>query len=380
MAREIVIAPDSFKGTATAAEVASAIAQGWHSVCPGDSVRLLPMADGGEGTLDAMERAVVGAARRPVTVRGPLEDDLASTWLRLPNGTGVVELAASSGITLLPRLHSMSAHSLGFGQTILAALNDGVDRLLLAIGGSSSTDGGIGMLSALGARFTDRSGTPIVTGARGLATEFFPDLHALVPLPRGGARVLSDVTNPLLGPHGAARTFGPQKGASAPADVERLERGLERVAHAFPQVDPNAPGTGAAGGVGFGLALWGAQIHSGASAVAEAIGLCEAAASADFVITGEGRFDAQTAGGKVATVVAGLAPGRTLLVAGSIDAPPGEWFRESISLTELAGSADAAKSDPLRFAFDAGALLARSAAGQTRCAVSDGVMSRKDAP
>jgi len=150
MTRRVVIAPDSFKGTASAADAAAAIARGWASAAPGDELVLRPMADGGEGTIDAFEAADPGALRIPVTVQGPDGRPVATSWLRLPDGSAVVELAMTSGITLLDPLRPLDAHTLGFGQAIAAALDAGASRLLLALGGSSSTDGGIGALAALG--------------------------------------------------------------------------------------------------------------------------------------------------------------------------------------------------------------------------------------
>ncbi|MFK4808501.1 glycerate kinase, partial [Microbacterium sp. ZW CA_36] len=219
MARTVVIAPDSFKGTIGAAAAAEALAGGWSRVRPSDDVRLMPMADGGEGTVDAFAAAVPGARRMPVTVTGPEGTPVEASWVLLPatadapRGTAVVELANTSGIELLgapPRLRPLDAHTRGFGEAIAAALAHGVSRLVLGIGSSSSTDGGTGMLTALGARFTDAAGAPIVDGARGVAAVSAADLSGLVALPPEGVTVLSDVTNPLLGTRGAAAVFGPQ--------------------------------------------------------------------------------------------------------------------------------------------------------------------------
>ncbi|WP_314149630.1 glycerate kinase, partial [uncultured Leifsonia sp.] len=154
----VVVAPDSFKGSASATEVASALADGWRSVRPGDVVRLAPMADGGEGTLDAFEVAVPGAVRHPVRVTGPSGDEVDASWLLLPDGTALVELAETSGLGLLRRPAPHDAHTIGFGQAIAAALDAGATALLLAIGGSASTDGGAGALTALGARLLDADG------------------------------------------------------------------------------------------------------------------------------------------------------------------------------------------------------------------------------
>ncbi|MRG61179.1 glycerate kinase [Agromyces sp. CFH 90414] len=357
----IVLAPDSFKGTATAAEAADALARGWRSVRPHDEVVGVPMADGGEGTLDAFAAAVPGAERVPVTVQGPDDRPVEACWLRLPDGTAVVELALASGITLLDPLRPLDAHTIGFGQAIAAALDGGAVGLLLAIGGSSSTDGGVGALTALGARFTDAGAHPAGAGGRGLEALARVDLSGLRPLPAGGARILSDVTNPLLGSAGAAAVFGPQKGAT-PEQVDQLAANLARLAHAMPGGAglAAAAGAGAAGGTGFGLLAWGAEMAGGAGAVADAIGLADALAGADLVVTGEGRFDGQSAAGKVPSEVAARAAAAGVpvaLVAGAITADASA-FAASASLSELAGSPEAAMREPLRWLEAAGAALA----------------------
>ncbi len=335
----IVVAPDSFKGTATAASVAEAIREGWLSVRPDDSVTLAPMADGGEGTLDAFATAVPGAVRVPITVTGPDGSPVDTSWLRLPDGRAVVELAATSGLPLLGGdLLPDTATSRGFGEAIAAALSSGVTGLVLGIGGSASTDGGSSVLDVIG------------------------DL----PLPSGGVVVLTDVTSPLLGPTGAAAVFGPQKGIT-PDRVASFDDRLAAFAGRFPDVDPSTPGAGAAGGVGFGLLVWGATLARGASAVADVLGLPALLDGADVVVTGEGRYDGQSAAGKVPSVVRALAAShapaaRSMLVAGAIDAPLDD-YDAAASLTVLAtqttGEPDDALADPLRFARIAGQRLAR---------------------
>jgi glycerate kinase len=362
-ATRVVIAPDSFKGTAGAPDVARALGAGWASVRPQDTVVLLPMADGGEGTLDAFELAVPGVVRMPVTVTGPDDNPVDTSWLLLPDGTGVVELACTSGITLLDPLRPLDAHSTGFGEAIAAALRHGVQRLYLALGGSSSTDGGAGTLTALGARFLDAAGRPVRRGGRGLADLTEVDLGGLPALPDGGVLILSDVTNPLLGTAGAAPVFGPQKGADA-AQVAMLDAGLARLAGLL-RVDPVPPGAGAAGGTAYGLLAWGARIAAGSAAVGQALGVPAMVAGASVVITGEGRFDAQSAAGKVPSYLAdlaGTAGAPALLVAGAIDAAalgagPGR-FAAALALTELAGSPAAAMADPLHWLHLAAARLA----------------------
>lgn len=349
-----------------AADAARALADGWRSVRPDDEILLRPMADGGEGTLDAFAIAVPGARTMPVTVTGPDDRPVRTHWLLLPSspdaihGTGVVELASTSGIELLghagPR--PLDAHTLGFGQAIRAALEHGVSRLVLAIGSSASSDGGSGALIALGARVLGASGRPVSLGARGLSWVASTDLDGVLPPPAGGAIVLTDVTNPLLGEDGAAAVFAPQKGASR-ADMGRIDRGLRNwsgVCHG----EPDAPGAGAAGGTGFGLRLWGATLVPGAERVAELIDLDGAIKGADLVLTGEGRYDSQTRDDKAPGYVAGRAAlfgCRTALVAGVVDGDV-RGFDQVLSLTDLAGSSERAVSAPATWLRAAGAALA----------------------
>lgn len=346
-AQRVIIAPDSFKGSATAVEVAEALAAGWRDERPGDDVVLAPMADGGEGTVDAFAVAVPEARRHALTVPGPDDRPVETSWLMLPDGTAVVELASASGITLLDPLRPLTAHTRGFGRAIAAALDAGARSLLLAIGGSSSTDGGVGALRELGARFVSVAGHDLGDGGGALHDLASVDLHGLRAVPEGGALILSDVTNPLLGDSGAAHVFGPQKGASLD-DVLRLDDGLRHLA-AHLAADPEEAGTGAAGGTGFGLLAWGARLAPGSSAVGEALGLPALVEGADVVVTGEGRFDAQSMAGKVPSYLLSLAEAsgaRAVLVAGAIQAPTSA-FADAASLTESAGSAAAAIADPL---------------------------------
>ena len=354
----ILIAPDSFKGSATAAEAAQAIAKGWLRERPSDDIQLLPMADGGEGTLDAFEVAVPGAVRQPIEVLGPDDRPAQSSWLLLPSGVGVIELASTSGITMLDPLRPLHAHTFGFGQAIAAALDAGVTSLVLALGGSSSTDGGLGALEALGARLLDSSGEAIPRGNHGLSALASVDLSGMRALPSGGAIVLTDVTSPLFGPDGAAHHFGEQKGASVDQRHE-MDANLRALAGVF-GVDPDLPGAGAAGGTGYGLAAWGAELRGGASEIGELVGAPARAAAADVVITGEGRFDSQSLVGKVPGYIVSIAGDATLmLVAGGIDGPA-TGFAASVSLTELAGTAAAAMADPLRYLTEAGLRLAQT--------------------
>ena len=376
---QVVIAPDSFKGSMDAAAAAEAIGSGWRAARPLDELRLLPQADGGEGTLDAIATAVEDARLRDVgPVTGPDGRPVEGHWLELPDGAAVVELAISSGLPLMSVPDPLGATTRGLGELIAAALDAGVTSLVVALGGSASTDGGAGALRALGLELFDAAGVPLADGGGALARLDRVDAGRLRRPPAGGVRLLSDVTAPLLGPTGAAAVFGPQKGASA-AQVVELDAALARWASLLARTlvvtdspsqperageDTAAPGAGAAGGTGYGfLAAWGAAIEPGAAAIAELTGLTAAAASADVIITGEGRFDATSLGGKVVGHALSLdvkPNARRAIIAGSLAMPPpsGVW---AASLVELAGSLDAALDDPARWLYAAGVTAARAA-------------------
>ncbi|MET0590811.1 MAG: glycerate kinase [Naasia sp.] len=345
----VLIAPDSFKGTVSAVHAARAIADGWRSERPGDELLLLPMADGGEGTLEALAAARRDAVWHRVDVDPPApgERPVRGRWLELPRSVGgqlgVVELAEMAGLPLLDVPAPLTAHTRGLGQAIRAALAAGVDELWVALGGSASTDGGAGALQALGARILTMSGDPIGPGGGALTSVRTVDLSALPPLPAGGVSLLTDVTAPLLGSEGAAAVFGPQKGAT-PEDIVRLDGGLGLWAAALGG-DVDEPGAGAAGGTAFGLRAWGARIVAGAPAVADALGISSLARTVDVVVTGEGRFDAQSTTGKGPGHVLDLAQQGTatrILIAGDII---GDVDAERLSLTDLAGGSGPAKQD-----------------------------------
>src|SRR6516225_10103667 len=269
----VLIAPDSFKGSASATAVALALAAGWLAARPGDRVTRLPLADGGEGTLDVLAATVPGSRWHRARVTGPDGAPVTSRWLGLPDGTAVAELARSSGLPLLPRPDPMGAQTTGLGEVLGRAL------------------------AALGARFLDAAGQPLPPGGGALAALARVDLSQLRPPPAGGVTCLTDVTAPLLGPRGAAAVFGPQKGAGR-AQTARLEAGLARLAELLGG-DPAAPGAGAAGGTGYGLATaWDAVLAPGAAELSRLAGLDRALARADLAITGEGRFDATSLTGK----------------------------------------------------------------------------------
>ncbi|MGF3057145.1 glycerate kinase [Microbacterium sp. YY-01] len=362
----VVIAPDSFKGTITAADAVTALTVGWHSVDPSADICARPMADGGEGTLDAFAAVHPEAEYRTVTITGPDGFEIEALWLYLPptpdaaHGTAVIDVASTVGIELLTELLPLDADTTGFGEAIAAALDEGVSRIIVGIGSSSSTDGGTGMLRALGARFIDAEGEETPSGARGLTDIVAVDMSQMRPAPE--VLVLTDVTNALVGRRGAARVFGPQKGLSSAADIGRTDAALAKLARLL-EVDARTPGSGAAGGLGAALLAWGGRLVPGAHEVAELIKLDAAVHDADIVITGEGSFDGQSGAGKVPAYVAEMAARAHVpvaLVAGRItpDAHT-DAFVATASLTELAGTADAAMNDAAHWLEQAGADLAR---------------------
>jgi glycerate 2-kinase len=311
----VVIAPDKFKGSLDAAGVAEALAAGVRDVVPDADCVLVPMADGGDGTVAAFLAG--GASARTVRVSGPLGEPVEATYAR-DGATAVVEMAAASGLVLLHgKRDARRATTRGTGELLRDALDGGARRILLGIGGSATTDGGAGALAALGARFFDGEGDELDPTPAGLAAVVRVDLGGLDPRVRPASTtaeaevsiaVACDVDSPLLGPLGAAAVFGPQKGASS-ADVAFLDRTLARLADAMTAASGRdlryRPGAGAAGGLGWALAsACGAQLERGVALVAAVRGLPGALRGADWCFTGEGRIDAQTLRGKVVDGVA----------------------------------------------------------------------------
>lgn len=370
----VVIAPDSFKGTIGAAAAAAELAAGWLAARPGDEVICLPLADGGEGTVDVLAAAAGPSARwHEARVSGPGAQQVTARWLELADDVHVIELASAAGLPQLAEPDPLHAHTAGVGELLGRALDAGARRIVIGLGGSASTDGGTGALAALGARFLDAAGAPLARGGaplRGLAAA---DLSRLRPPPGGGVACLTDVRAPLLGPAGAAAVFGPQKGAG-PDEIAVLEAGLARLA-AVLGGDPAEPGAGAAGGTGYGLAAaWGAELRAGSAEIASIAGLAAALAGAGLLITGEGRYDATSGAGKVTgavTAAAARAGVPVALVAGTIDGQPPPAVGRSVALAALAGTAAAAMAEPARWLRLAGTELARSgrprapAAGET---------------
>jgi glycerate kinase len=295
----VLFAPDSFKGSLTSVEVARALAAGWRRARPDDELLLSPLADGGEGTLVAIE-AAGGWTWRSTTVQDPIGRPTEARWLRSTDGSrAVIELAEASGLSRLAlnERDPVAAHTFGTGEVLIAALDEGARSIILGIGGSATSDGGIGLLTALGVTLEDDASL----------TDLDPRLADVA------LEVACDVTNPVLGPHGAVETYGPQKGATTPEIRAELEANLEHVVDALERAtgrrERDTPGAGAAGGVGFGLLAIQNRFESfalrpGVELVMDATDFPGKLDRSDLVVTGEGRIDEQTAFGKTALGVA----------------------------------------------------------------------------
>ncbi len=347
-ALRVVLAPDSFGGALDSVAVTDAMAAGWLRARPDDSVVRAPMSDGGEGTLAAVAAALGGRGeRRSLSTVDPLGRAVAADWLLIDQGQGAfIEMATASGLAhLAPAERTPAsirvASTRGTGDLIRAALDAGVRRITLGLGGSATNDGGAGLLAALGVRFLDSAGGELPPGGASLARLARVDASGLDPrLASVELVAASDVTNPLCGPVGASAVYGPQKGAD-PAAVEELDAALAvfgrvlEAASGRPLVD--LPGAGAAGGTTAGLlAFTDAVARPGVGVVAEMIGLAEMLDGADLVITGEGRADEQTLAGKAAMGVAVLARhagAAVVLLCGALG--PGEAALEASGLFDV---------------------------------------------
>ena len=302
---KIVIAPDSYKESLTALEVANEIEAGFREVFPDAEYVKLPVADGGEGTVQAMVEAT-GGKRIEVTVTGPLGTPVKAFYgLTGDGGTAVIEMAAASGLMLVPKeqRNPLVTTSYGTGELIRTALDAGARNFILGIGGSATNDGGAGMLQALGAKLLDADGKDVAFGGRPLGKLVKIDVSAFDPrLKECTINVACDVDNPLCGPRGASAIFGPQKGAT-PEIVKELDGYLQNFGQLIKRdlgVDvAEVPGAGAAGGMGAAMmGFMGGRLRPGSEIVTDAVGLDAAVKDADLVITGEGRIDGQTIFGK----------------------------------------------------------------------------------
>lgn len=365
--RRVLVAADKFKGSLTAVQVAERVTAGLRRVVPGLEVEALPVADGGDGTVDAAVAA--GFERREVRVAGPLGDEVTAAFA-LRGDTAVVEMAEASGLQRLPAgvLAPLTASTYGSGELLRAALDAGARTVVFGVGGSATTDGGAGMLSALGARFRTADGEPVAPGGGGLAELAHADLSGLDPRLAAVELVLaSDVDNPLTGPKGAPAVYGPQKGAS-PDDVETLDAALAHYAKVLEEaIGPRAaqyaasPGAGAAGGIGYGALILGARFRAGIEVMIEVLGFAPALRRASLVITGEGSLDEQTLHGKAPAGVAAAARAagkEVVAVCGRLALPPEVLGRAGI---RRAYPLTAVEPDVARCIADAGPILERVA-------------------
>ncbi|SOE10135.1 glycerate kinase [Streptomyces sp. 2323.1] len=365
----MLIAADKFKGSLTAVEVAEHVTAGLRRVLPGLDVAAVPVADGGDGTVAAALAA--GFTRHEAQVTGPTGTPVTATFALRGDGTAVVEMAEASGLQHLPDgvFAPLTASTYGTGELLRAALDAGATTIVFGVGGSATTDGGAGMLAALGARLLDADGEPVAPGGGPLRELATADLSGLDPRLATTRIVLaSDVDNPLTGPKGAPAVYGPQKGASE-ADVATLDAALAHYAEVLAQaVGPRAadvalaPGAGAAGGIGYGaLVALDAVFRPGIEVMLDVLGFAPALARATFVITGEGSLDAQTLHGKAPAGVAAAARAAGLEVAavcGRLQLTPealqAAGIRRAYALTDL-------EPDPARCMAEAGPLLERAA-------------------
>lgn len=372
----VLIAPNAFKGSLSVLEACRAFAKGTASVHPGAQLDWMPIADGGDGLMDALLFAKTGRVLK-TRARGPLGARVTAPWALLKDGTACVEMARASGLALVERREPMRASTEGTGDLIAAAAAKGAKLIVVGLGGTASSDGGTGMARALGWRFLDARGRDVKPGAEGLL-----ELARVIPGPKLGAKVIgvTDVVNPLLGPRGSARVYGPQKGAS-PAQVRRIERGLANLARLAGPALARKAGAGAAGGCGFGLmAFLDAELAPGAAFVLRACGAEKRVKAADAVLSGEGRLDGTSFYGKAPVELARLARRARVpaaLVCGQVD----EAARRRLRLPAVS-FAEAGAPTPERSISEAARWAARAAAravqGLALCALLAGVVRAAD--
>jgi glycerate kinase len=370
---KIIVAPNSFKGSLSASQAAAAIARGVRAALPDAEVLEIPVADGGEGTVEALVSARKGSYRS-VEVEGPLGDPVQATYGLIDDGrTGVVELASASGLTLIPadKRDPRKTSTYGFGQLLEAVRGQGVESIIAGIGGSGTNDGGAGMAQALGYRLLNATGRDLPHGGAALARLERIEAAAFDAGWRSiTVMVASDVTNPLTGPQGASYVYGPQKGADEDA-VRELDQALAHLAKIIERDlgkrVADVPGAGAAGGAGAGLiAFLDARLVPGAALVVDASGFDQALPGARLVITGEGRVDGQTAFGKAPGEVAKRARAagiQTLLLAGSKGPGWGSLISMGVtSVVTLASDGDPQGHNLQVLMHDAAQELTRAAA------------------
>ncbi|KOG15854.1 MULTISPECIES: glycerate kinase [Streptomyces] len=368
----VLVAADKFKGSLTAVQVAERVTAGLRRVVPELTVETLPVADGGDGTVAAAVAA--GFERREVRVTGPLGEQVTAAFA-LRDTTAVVEMAEASGLQLLPQgvFAPLTATTYGSGELLRAALDAGATAVVFGVGGSATTDGGAGMLAALGARFLDAAGEPVGPGGAPLADLATADLTGLDPRLADIDLILaSDVDNPLTGPKGAPAVYGPQKGAT-PDDVRTLDAALAHYATVLEKaIGPKAaeaalaPGAGGAGGIGYGALILGASFRPGIELMLDVLGFAPALERATLVITGEGSLDEQTLHGKAPAGVAAAARAagkEVVAVCGRLALAPevlgAAGIRRAYPLAAL-------EPDPAKSMANAGPLLEEAAANIAR--------------
>ncbi|MFE5828872.1 MULTISPECIES: glycerate kinase [unclassified Streptomyces] len=368
----VLVAADKFKGSLTAVEVAERVTAGLRRVVPDLEVETLPVADGGDGTVAAAVAA--GFERHEATVTGPIGAPVTAAFA-LRDTTAVVEMAEASGLQLLPagEFAPLTATTYGSGELLRAALDAGATTVVFGVGGSATTDGGAGMLAALGARFLDADGEPVGPGGAALADLATADLTGLDPRFAEVDLILaSDVDNPLTGPKGAPAVYGPQKGAT-PDDVRTLDAALAHFATVLEKaIGPKAaeaalaPGAGGAGGIGYGALILGASFRPGIELMLEVLGFAPALERATLVVTGEGSLDEQTLHGKAPAGVAAAAraAGKEVVAVCGRLALPAEalgkaGIRRAYPLADL-------EPDPAKSMANAGPLLEEAAANIAR--------------
>jgi glycerate kinase len=353
---QIAVVLDSFKGTCAAVDAVGAVARGWESVRPTDTVVTIPFADGGEGTLDCFRAVFPQSTLESVTADAtepPIE------WLNLGDGRAVVELARICGLGYIGTASPESASTRRVGIAIDTAVRAGCGHVIVALGGSGSTDAGAGILVELGVRLLDENGRDVADGNLGLGNVAMVDRSESTLQQSTSITVLTDVTNPLFGPRGASRVFGPQKGAT-PAQVTIMDDRVASFARHFPDIDPTTPGAGAAGGAAFGLLALGGTIRPGAETMADLLGVDALIDSSDLVILGEGRFDSQSLDGKAVGVLSTMTADSgtpAWLIAGSVESAE-PFFAQFRSLSTLAPTVESAMGEPQRWLEVAGQELA----------------------
>lgn len=305
---KIILAPDSFKGTMSSVRICEILGRAVREILPGEDIIPIPIADGGEGTVDAF-LAAAGGERRSIPVPGPNFDIGEAAYAMLPDGTAVIEMAAAAGLPLCKELDPMRASTYGVGLLMAEALISPCKRIILGLGGSATNDGGCGAAWALGARFYDRDGNFFIPGGDTLEQIDRIDLTDLRAL-LGDVPVtcICDVDNPMCGENGAAAVFAPQKGAT-PEQVRQIDRGLRHLAEKLKECTGrdvlNLPGAGAAGGMGGGFAaMAGAELKHGINIMLDTARFDTVAKGADLILTGEGKIDSQSVRGKVVCGVA----------------------------------------------------------------------------